>query len=242
MSITSALRLTLSALAALFLSHAQGANMSKYFQGPDALLDGAIQADDRSAIARAIASGANPNARGIHDVTPLMLAVDRLKPQAVAELLARGADPNARAGDGNGPVSLAVENYRNAPEIMFAVIRGGGNPDTRRPDDDPVIMRFVNDRNCEFIRHMKALGANLDITSRMGDPIISDAAIGADWDVVWCLIELGARYDYEGKVRDPLSKSFFDDFPAPDSPIFPYKKKVWQFLKEHGIAVPPLKE
>jgi hypothetical protein len=125
---------------------------------------------------------------------------------------------------------------------MFAVIRAGGDPNTRRPDDDPVIMRFVNDRNCEFIRHMKALGANLDVMNRTNDPIITDAAIGADWDVVWCLIELGATYDYEGKVRDPLSESFFSNFPSPDSPIFPYKKKVWQFLKEHGIAVPPLKE
>lgn len=242
MNITSALRLALSALAALLFSHAQGANMSKYFKGADAALEPAIQADDRAAIARAVAAGANVNARGLHDITPLMLAVDRLKPQAVAELLARGADPNAKASDGNGPVSLAVENYRQAPDIMFAVIRAGGDPNTRGPDDDPVIMRFVDDRNCEFIRHMKALGANLDIKSRTGDPIICDAATGRDWDIVWCLIELGAKYDYEGKSRRPLSLPMAASFPSPDSPIFPYKKKVWLFLKEHGIAVPPLKE
>ncbi len=229
-------------LATIFLGQAQGANMSKFFQGQDALWDAAIQADDRAAIARAIAAGANPNAKGTHDITPLMIAVDRLKPQAVMELLVRGADPNAKAKDGHSPVSLSVENYRHAPEIMFTVIRAGGNPDTRGPDNDPVIMRFVDDCNCEFIRHMKALGANLDIKSRTGDPIITDAAIGADWDVVWCLLELGVQYDYEGKSRRPLSKAFFDEFPSPDSPIFPYKKKVWQFLKEHGIAVPPLKE
>ena len=242
MSIRSALRLALSALAALFLGQAQGANMSKYFKGADAALDSAIQADDRAAIIQALANGAQVNARGIHDVTPLMLAVDRLKPHAVAELLARGANPNLKAADGNGAVSLAVENYRSAPDIMFAVIRGGGNPDTRRPDDDPVIMRFVNDRNCEFIRHMKALGANLDITSRAGDPIITSAGTRRDWDIVWCLIELGAKYDYEQTSRRPLSRPLAADFPAPDSPIFPYKKKVWQFLKDHGIAVPPLKE
>jgi hypothetical protein len=242
MNITSALRLALSALAALLFSQAQGANMSKYFKGADAPLEPAIQADDRAAIARAVAAGANVNAQGLHDITPLMIAVDRLKPQAVAELLARGADPNAKASDGNGPVSLAVENYRQAPDLMFAVIRAGGDPNTRRPDDDPVIMRFVNDRNCEFIRHMKALGASMDITTRAGDPIVTAAALRADWDIAWCLIELGAKYDYEGKSRQPLSRSFFDDFPSPDSPIFPYKKKVWQFLKEHGIPVPPLKE
>ncbi len=242
MNLASIFRLALSALAALSFSHAQGANMSKFFQGQDALLDAAIQADDRAAIARAIAAGANPNAKGVHDITPLMIAVDRLKPQAVAELLARGADPNAKAKDGHSPVSLAVENYRHAPELMFAVIRGGGNPDTRRPNEDPVIMRFVNDRNCEFIRHMKALGANLDITTRAGDPIVTAAALRADWDIAWCLIELGAKYNYETSSRQPISRSLGNKFPSPDSPIFPYKKKVWQFLKEHGIAVPPLKE
>jgi ankyrin repeat protein len=171
-----------------------------------------------------------------------MFAVDRQKQQAVAELLARGANPNLKADDGTSAVFLAVENYRDAPDIMFAVIKGGGDPNTRRPDDDPVIMRFLNDRNCEFIRHMKALGADLDITTRAGDPLITDASTARDWDVVWCMIELGAKYDYEKNSRSPLSRSLAAKFPSPDSPIFPYKKKVWQFFKDHGIAVRPLSE
>ncbi len=225
----------------LFLYQAHGADMSsKYFKGKDAELEIAIRADDRAAITRALAVGAHVNARGMHGITPLMVAVDRLKPQAVAELLARGADPNLKAADGHGAVSLAVANYRQAPDILYAVIRRGGDPNTRGPDDDPVIMRFVDDRNCEFIRQMKSLGANLDITTREGDPIITDAATARDWDVVWCLIELGAKYDYEKTSRRPLSRPLADSFPSPDSPIYPYKKKVWQFLKDHGIAVPPL--
>ena len=53
---------------------------------------------------------------------------------------------------------------------------------------------------------------------------------------------LGAKHDYEGIPRRPLSLPMAGSFTFPDSPIFPYKKKVWQFLKEHGIAVPPLRE
>ena len=227
----------------LFLYQAHGADMSSnYFNGKDAELENAIRADDLAAIARALAAGAHVNARGVQGLTPLMVAVDRLKPRAVAELLARGADPNLKAADGNGAVSLAVANYRKAPDILFAVIRGGGDPNTRRPNGDHVIMRFVNDRNCEFIRHMKSLGANLDITTREGDPVITDAATARDWDVVWCLLELGAKYDYEASSRAPLSLPMAASFPSPDSPIYPYKVKVWHFLKDHGIAVPPLKE
>lgn len=232
-------------LIVLGMSFAHGANRNmanNYFKGLESKLESAILADDRAAIALALANGAKVNTLGFQNITPLMLAVDRQKRQAVTELLARGANPNLKADDGSSAVSLAVEGYRDAPDIMFAVIKGGGDPNTRRPDDDPVIKRFLNDRNCEFIRDMKALGANLDITTRADDPIIATAAVARDWDVVWCLIELGAKFDYEKTSRRPLSRSLAAKFPSPDSPIYPYKKKVWKFLKDHGIAVQPLNE
>jgi len=171
-----------------------------------------------------------------------MLAVDTLKKTAVTELLARGANPNCKAEDGNSAVSLAVANYKHSPEIFFAVMKAGGDPNTRRPDNDPVIIRFINDCNCEYIRYMKSFGADLDIHTREDDPIIIDAGMGADWDVVWCLIELGAKYDYDATTsRDPLSVSVVAEFPSSDSPIYPYKKKVWHFLHDHGIKLKPLK-
>jgi ankyrin repeat protein len=213
-----------------------------YFGGPEVGLEAAIRGDDRAAIAAALGAGANVNARGSRNITPLMVAVGGLKRQAVTELLAKGANPNLKGDDGASAVSLAVENYRDAPEIMFAVFTGGGDPNIRSPDDDPVIKRFVNDRNCEFIRHMKDLGADLNIVTRGGDPIITVAGVVDDWDIVWCLIELGAKYDYELTSRSPLSDSLASNMPSPDSPIFPYKQKVWQFLKDHGIAVQLMRE
>lgn len=215
---------------------------NSFFSGSDASLEAAIRSDDRAAIAAALGTGANVNARGIHNVTPLMVAVDRLKRQAVTELLVRGANPNLKADDGASAVSLAVENYRDAPDIMFAIFKGGGDPNMRRPDNDPVIKRFFNDRNCELIQKMKALGADLDITTRAGDPIITGASTAGDWDIVWCLIELGARYDYEKTSRRPLTRSLASNYPSFDSPIFPYKQKVWKFFNDHGIPVQPLRE
>lgn len=216
----------------------------KYFTSKYVKLEAAIQADNRERVAQALAGDLDVNVRGMHGITPLMMAVDKLKACAVAELLAQGANPNLKADDGTCAMSLAVENYRQDPDILFALINGGGDPNARRPDDDPVLMRFVNDRNCDFIRQMKNLGADLDITTRGGDPIITEAALGCDWDVVWCLIELGAKYDYEQNANPhiiSLSRSLDDNFPAPDSPIYPYKKKVWHFLQDHGIAVKPLR-
>jgi ankyrin repeat protein len=173
-----------------------------------------------------------------------MAAVDRQKPRAVATLLRAGADPNAKAEDGASPVSLAVENDRVAPhgrEIMMALFQAGGHPDTRRPNGDPVLMKFVNLHDCDGIRLMKSLGADLDIRDRGNDPVITRAALGMDWDVVWCLIELGARFDYEhGDARQPLSRSLANKAPSRSSPMFAYKEKVWQKMRDAGLPVAPL--
>jgi len=56
---------------------------------------------------------------------------------------------------------------------------------------------------------------------------------------VWCLIELGAKYDYEQSFQS-LSRALKGAYPSADSPLFPYKERVWQFLSEKGIAVAPL--
>ena len=215
-----------------------------FLSGPQAALEAAVRADDGNAIARALNEGASVNAVGKFNVTPLMVAVDTQSLRAVQALLAAGASPNARAQDRNGPVSLAVKSCRANPhgqEIMLAVFRAGGDPDARQPDGDPVLMRFILDHDAAGLAMMKALGANLDILDRGGDPLVTNVAMSQDWDMVWALIELGVDVDYEnGKSRQPLSLAFKGQYPAPDSPLYPYKLKVWHFLKDKGIALPPM--
>ncbi len=212
--------------------------------GPQAALEIAIRTDDVSRIDDALKHGAAVNARGKFDITPLMVAVDAQRLRAVQALLKAGALPNALAKDGNGAVSLAVRSYLAQPngrQILRAILDGGGNPDTRQPDGDPVLMRFVLDRDVADLALMKQLGANLDIRDRGGDPLITKLAMAQDWDMVWAFIELGAEADYEhGRSRQPLSLALKGDYPARDSPLYPYKRKVWQFLKDKGVEVPPM--
>ena len=234
---------------ACFLLHTTADAMTPtnqfFASGAQAALEIAIRSDDAEGMAAAFARGASANATGKFNITPLMVAFDSQSPRAVRTLLEAGALPNALAQDGNGPVSLAVKSYLTKPhgrDIMLAIFRGGGNPNARQPDGDPVLMRFIYDRDVAGLKLMKALGANLDILDRTGDPLVTSVAMSQDWDMAWALIELGAAYDYEnGKSRRPLSLALKGRYPAPDSSLYAYKLKVWQFLKDKGIAVQPLR-
>lgn len=241
----AALRLlALLGLLAINITQAMTNSHSFFASGPQAALEIAIRADDVDAIAAALAHGASVNATGRFDITPLMVAVDAQRPRAVQALLMAGARPNARAQDGNGPVSLAVKSYLAKPfgrDIMMAIFHAGGDPNARQPDGDPVLMRFIYDRDVADLKLMKQLGADLDVLDRTGDPLVTSVAMAQDWDMAWALIELGAAVDYEGgRARRPLSLALKGRYPAPDSPLYAYKRKVWQLLKDKGLPVPPL--
>ena len=71
-------------------------------------------------------------------------------------LRARARSPTRRAADGARAGHLAVENHAARPHgraicwPMF--MRGGGDPDTRQPDGDPVLMQFILDRDAAGLR------------------------------------------------------------------------------------------
>ena len=211
--------------------------------GPEARLETAILADDPAAVDRALAAGAKVDARGLHNGTPLMVAVSRGRARAVAALLRAGAHPNLVADDHVTAVFLAIEHHDESPEgeaILDAVMAAGGDPNTRRPDDDPVLVRFLFDHRCDRIRWMKSLGANLDLRTRTTDPLILYPARGADWDLVLCLLELGADPFVDVSPRPGLARLLATRVPSPDSPIYPAKKKVWQILHDRGMVLKPL--
>ena len=205
-------------------------------------LEIAIRDNDAAAVTQLLASGAQVDARGLSLATPLMVAVDAQAAAAVDALLRAGANPNLVAVDGAGAVHLAVENHAAMPNghaILEKIMKAGGNPDTLRPDRDPVLMRFIYDHDLDDLRWFKSLGAHVDIAARTSRPLIADAAYGQNWDSVWCLIELGARYDYEDTVY-PLSEALGSDFGSnPGNALHPYKLKVWQLLKDKGLLRKP---
>jgi len=210
------------------------------FDVTDSMLEQAILRDDAAGVAEAVANGARANSRGRFNVTPVEFAVGNFKVRAAAELLRLGADPNLRDDEGNNAVTLAVDGYLREPSLLSAVLDGGGDPNTRHLNGEPVLVRFVADRNLGAIRMMKRAGADLDLRSGSGLPFIIEASLTQDWDVVWTFLELGARYNYPDEPYSVTDGFANPNNTPPDSPLWPFKEKVWSYLSKRGFPLPPL--
>lgn len=224
---------------AVWLARDRDREVAMQFEGRNAVLEQAIIADDPQGIAAAIAGGADANATGALGVTPLAFAVGTGKGKAARALIGAGADPNVKDADGDTAVTLAVNRYALNPDLLELVLDAGGNPNAVRPDGDPVIVRFLNGANLEAISLMHARGADIDAIAN-GQPLVVFAAYGADWDVVWHLITLGA--DLSGvQAQAGLVEAFkVPGATLPDSPLWDAKVQVYEHLRSLGLdPVPP---
>jgi hypothetical protein len=194
----------------------------------------------------------------------LEYAVAQFRNRAVEALLQAGADPNLRDRDGDNAVTLAVRAYAKDPQLLAMVLAHGGDANTFSPRGEYVIGHFLTDRNFAGLDLLVKYGADLNVRQpsaqppndggnwmadrpfggwdmKGGPPEILYAARAGDWDVVLKMLQLGAKFDYpDDPVTFPdLSKGKAGAFPAPDSWGYYYKLKCYEFMKAHGLKLPP---
>lgn len=204
------------------------------FDGPNAALEEAITADDPAGVNAALANGAQVNAQGAFGVTPLAFAVGTGKQRAALTLLERGANPNIADEEGTTATALAVNRYKSEPELLPRLLDAGGDPNTLRRDNNPVIVRFISAADLDAITLLHSKGADLDALAD-GQPLVVFAAYGTDWDVVWHLINLGADLSSK-KAQIGLVEAFKTPAATPaDSPLYEAKVKVYERLLELGL-------
>ena len=147
------------------------------FTGKDLALQKAIDSNSAPDIAAALLAGAGVNAKGVYGVTPLEYAIGHFKKAAYAELLRQKADPNQRDNEKDNAMTLAASAFAKDPDYLLLALKAGGDPNTRRPDNDPILVRFIHDRNLDGIRAMHANGADLNLPDRNGDLMILVAGV-----------------------------------------------------------------
>ncbi|GAA5264036.1 uncharacterized protein ACOSOMT5_P0456 [Acidiphilium sp. MT5] len=236
-----------------------------YFQGSDVALQLAVDADSPPAIAAALAHGASVNARE-REVggTILEYAVAQFRNRAVGALLQAGADPNLRDRDGDNAVTLAVRAFSRDPQLLPMVLAHGGDANTFSPRGSYVIDHFLTDRNFAGLELLVKYGADLNVRQpsaqppdqggnwmaerpfggwdmKGGPPEILDLASADYWDVVLKMLQLGAKFDYpdEPITFTDMYRGNGATFPPPDSWLYYYKLKCYEFMKAHGLKLPP---
>lgn len=166
----------------------------------------AIEADDLAGIDEAVKAGADVNARGEGNMTPLLWAFPDDRPERFKRLLELGADPNVivesdfntrnvgiQPGD-----SVTLLAAKSAFERHFELVMANGgdanyvNPKTKESLLQIVIQGPDTNKRAR-IQTLIANGVNLDHPTRSGAPPLIEAFTWlSQYDVVIDLLEAGA--------------------------------------------------
>lgn len=197
----------------------------------------AIDANDSLAVQAALSAGADINLIKSLTTSPIIYAIARNKDTALKKLLEMGANPNITDKENNA-LSLAVETYKNNHQNLKLLLEYGGNPNTLSLSGEPNLAIFLNQYNHDGGELLISFGADINVRNRSGDPLILVYGLTDDWDNVWFLLEHGAKFDYP-EERIKWQNAFNSPhIVSPHSPIWPYKVKVWQYLKKKEVTVP----
>lgn len=181
-----------------------------FFDDPEVVaLCKAIEANDLEEMKRLIEAGADVNAKGKGNMTPLLWAFFDDKLPRFKLLLENGADPNVLITDDFGPRSglLAGEavthlaSSTSFPGYFEAVFENGGDPNLVKQTkalgrgDTPIfdVLMGRATRKKEKIEDLISLGANLD-HMRGGTTAAMLATGSAQYDLALFLLEQGADY------------------------------------------------
>jgi ankyrin repeat protein len=101
--------------------HIGDLELTKVFvDGPTRKLAWAAAQGDIPAIDHALADGANPNAKGLYDITPLCWAVYAGNSHGVSRLLEKGANPNVQPDSSSSSMAAAAKYLE--PTILCLLI------------------------------------------------------------------------------------------------------------------------
>lgn len=185
-----------------------------YFDDPQVIaLCEAIESNDLKEIDRLVAAGANVNARGKGNMTPLLWAFPDNKPVRFEKLLKLGADPNVivesdfntqmrgiRPGD--SVTHMACQTW--FPKHFEYVFKYGGDPnlwnrDEHRPPLHLLLVGPARNKKEKVLRLID-LGADLDANrddeyTGGATPVMDAVSAFGQYDISLLLLEAGADYN-----------------------------------------------
>ena len=229
-----------------------------YFNDPQVIaLCKAIEANDLSEMDRLIAAGANVNAKGKDNMTPLMWAFPDNKLDRFKKLLEHGADPNVaiksdlntRGGFGVGDCVTHMACATTFPGYFEAVFEHGGDVNLvsdckSRVGNTPIfsVIDGGGPNKKEHVRQLLAKGADINYLNGANQtPVMEAVGWGAQYDIALLLLNLGADYKiYMPKTNQRLIHIVVgEEYRKPT--LSPQKAADYagliKWLEEHGESV-----
>ena len=164
-------------------------------KAPDISIHDAAAKGNIEAVKKAIAAGADVNAKGDGGETPLHHATTK----AVTELLiAEGADVNAKNAEGWTPLHEAA--LYGDKEISELLIAKSANVNAKDDDGETPLHKAVYNGHKEVTELLIAAGVDVNAKDKKGKTPVSEAALWGHKEVTELLIAAGA--DVNAKSAD----------------------------------------
>jgi ankyrin repeat protein len=191
-------------------------------------------------VKRLVKGGAQVNAVGKQNMTPLVWALTARNPAGMRALLELGADPNQRVGPEKQfhPVWLAAGQDQS--EQLRVLLEFKGDPNAPHKGRDYVPLMKALDAGASALTNVQLLvkaGADVNAANPLGSPFVLAAASLTQYDIV--LFALKSGYDnnlpllaWEINDRRPDGKA-----PLPPE-LEPKRRKVLEMLKKMGVSAP----
>jgi ankyrin repeat protein len=160
-----------------------------------------VELGQREAALRALADGAEVDARGPDGATALIWAAHHGDRELVAELLERGANPDAVNDYGAAP--LAVAAVEADPVIIGALLEAGADVESANAEGQTALMVVARTGRVDAARLLIQHGARVNAHESFGgQTALMWAAAQKHPDMIRLLIENGAAVDARGAAHD----------------------------------------
>lgn len=226
-----------------------------YFEDPQVIaLCHAIETGDLQEIDRLVAAGANVNAIGKGNMTPLLWAYPDNKPERFKRILEHGANPNvifksdfntgqSTSFPGSSVTHLASETW--FPKYFEYVFQHGGDPNLEKTStlgrgDTPlhVLIKGPSSHKNAKVNKLIELKANLDHESASEITPVRLAVGRGQYDTALQLLNAGADYSIYKKNHNSrlVHKVLTQERRLPQCTLQQKKdyQKLVTWLKDHG--------
>lgn len=215
-------------------------NYSADFSSPlDVELVKAIMKGDVAKVKQLAASGANINAVGQYEVTPLSVALECQQKEIVGLLLQLGVDPNFTTSKGAVPAFIATE--REDPDYLNILLARGLNPNLKE-DGEPLVFAAIREGQWEQFKILMHNGVDIQSKSRNNTSLVQQLVSVSQYDLAKDLILKGADFVSPNNTGLTVLERLVNDQTRlcadPKHPACQKRAELLRMLTERGVKVP----